>query len=114
MKLGEREKDGATLQINICQAIPPKLRVETREISDVHVPAKQRKTGLGSALMHQVCDEADSGNITLLLTCSNELRRWYARFGFIVLQDNIGLLARMPGSTPRTLTPINKAISDFH
>lgn len=114
MKLGEREKDGATLQVNICQAIPPKLRIETREITDVHVPATSRKTGLGTALMHQVCDEADGLNITLLLTCSNELRRWYSRFGFIVLQDDIGLMARMPGSTPRLLNKVNQAIGIFH
>lgn len=110
MKPGERELNGATLEVNVCQGVPPRMRRETREITGVYVPASDRKKGLASALMHQVCDEADQANITLLLTCRDELRRWYARYGFMVLQDDIGILVRAPGSTPKLLTPLSRAM----
>lgn len=110
MKVGARSLEGAALKVNLCAAVPPRLRRETREITDVFVPSADRNSGLGSALMHQVCDEADAGGITLLLTCRNDLRRWYARFGFMVLQDDIGLLVRMVGSTPRQLNKVTAAV----
>lgn len=110
MNVGDREHAGATLNVTLCLGIPARMRKETREISKVYVPIADRKQGIGTALMHKVCDEADAAGITLLLTCDNELRRWYSRFGFMVLQDSIGLLVRMPGSTPHMLKPLDRAL----
>lgn len=103
MKLGERELGGATLMVNECTALPLHMRVKTREIGCVFVKEAERGKGLASKLMEHVCREADKADITLLLSCPNSLRRWYGRFGFMVLQDNIGLLVRQvahPEQTP--------------
>lgn len=110
MKIGDREHEGATLNVTLCMGVPPKMRKDTREISRVYVPIADRKQGIGTALMHKVCQEADESNITLLLTCDNALRRWYSRFGFMVLQDSIGLLVRAPDSTPHLLKPLDRAL----
>lgn len=45
----------------------------------------------------------------------SQLAAWYAReFGFAPIQAEPMLMARMPGSTPRLLTPIAKAFEVAH
>lgn len=125
MTPGLRTLGEATLTIGVCRALPPEMRPQTRELSGLEVPPESRGEGQASALMHQVCDEADAAGITLVLFVQPfndpdmgraQLIDWYAkRFGFMPIQADPPLMARMPGSTPRTLSPVSKAVTEaFH
>lgn len=110
MKPGERERLGATLRVGVSTVIPLSMRSKVREITHLHVPEADRGQQLGSKLMRQVCREADEAGITLILTCPNSLRTWYGRLGFIVLQDDIGLLVRPLGHQSLELNKTTRAI----
>lgn len=124
MNPGTRTLGDASLTIGVCKALPPEMRPVTRELSELLVPVASRHEGQATRLMHQVCDEADKERITLVLFVDpfdepdlgrSQLADWYARrFGFIPIQADPLLLARMPGSTPCMLNPIAKAVESMH
>lgn len=98
-------------------ALPRDLRGKTREIAHLHCERDSQHQGEATKIMHEVCQEADDADITLVLwpkpygddiaLSQTQLIDWYARrFGFQQIQPNPPLMARMPGSTPRYLTPI--------
>lgn len=98
------------------------MRTQTRELSALEVPVESRRAGHATALMHDVCSEADEAGITLVLFVQPfndpdmsraQLAAWYARsFGFVPIQAEPMLMARMPGSTPRMLTGIAQAVAE--
>lgn len=96
------------------------MRKQTRELSALEVAPSSRNKGHATSLVFDVCAEADEHNITLVLfvqpfgdieLSKGQLADWYAkRFGFAPIQADPLLMARMPGSTPRTLNPIAQAV----
>lgn len=122
MNPGPRTLGNATLTIGECRALPKDMRAATRELSGLFVPIESRHSGHATALMHDVCSEADETGITLVLFVQPfddpdlsraQLADWYARrFGFVPIQAEPLLMARMPGSTPRYLTGVAKAVSE--
>lgn len=122
MNQGPRTLGSASLQIRISKALPREMRDQTREIAHLHCERESQNHGEATKLMRQVCDEADAANITLLVwpnpygediaLSQGQLIEWYARrFGFVQIQPNPPLMARMPGSTPRYLTPAASAVA---
>lgn len=64
-------------------------------ISRINVPHHLRGQGLGTALLRQVCEDADREHIDLTLTPVPDgdsdmgffqLEQWYARYGFVWLR----------------------------
>lgn len=122
MNPGQRTLGDATLTIGVCRALPNEMRAQTRELSALFVPIESRKAGHATELMHDVCSEADEAGITLVLFVNPfdepdlsraQIADWYTRrFGFVPIQADPMLMARMPGSTPRYLTGIAKAVAE--
>lgn len=80
----------------------PKLR-DIREIVRVWTDPEHRKQGYATELMKTICEEADLTKTVLMLNPKmfgnpglKELPRWYARFGFMTIQQSPHLMARMP------------------
>lgn len=123
MQNGVRTLGNASLTIDDCRALPRRMRPMTREVSSLRTPAASQQQGAATALMHQVCDEADEACITLVLwpkpfgaiaLSQAQLIEWYARrFGFVRLPGDVPMLARMPGSTPRYLTPVASGVACY-
>jgi hypothetical protein len=111
------------LQVRISMALPRHLRDKTREITKVHTPAADQGNGHATALLQEVCDEADEAGITLVLwprpygddiaLSAAMLCDWYARFGFRVIQPEPVLMARAPGLYTR-LVPVVAACEALH
>ena len=91
------------------------MREQTREITRLACSRYEQGKGAATRLLEQVCDEADEAGITLVLwprpygddiaLSQSQLIDWYARrFGFIQVQPEPPLMARMPGATPHMLT----------
>lgn len=124
MTPGPRTLGDASLTIGVCTAIPPDMRAQVRELSSLYVPREKRHEGQATKLMHDVCHEADKAVITLLVFPGpyedadmgrSQLIEWYAReFGFALIQADPPLMARMPGSTPRRLSPVAGALQAWH
>lgn len=121
MNQGPRTLGGASCQIRISMALPRELRPKTREVAHLHCERDSQNTGEATALMLQVCEEADKDNITLVLwprpygddiaLSQAQLIEWYAkRFGFWQIQPDPPLMARAPGSTPQFLNPRADAV----
>lgn len=120
---GDRHRESATVRLSVCKAIPERMRHETRELSAMHVPAADRRKGYATTLLQDVCQEADAHGKTLLVfvkpygdieMSKTQLGDWYAKFGFQVIQEQPCLMARLPGSNPRRLSPITRAIEAVH
>jgi predicted GNAT family acetyltransferase len=123
MPVGQRTHGSASLQVRISLALPKRLRAHTREITKVHTPASMQGNGLASALMREVCAEADEAGMTLMLwprpygddvaLSASMLCDWYAGFGFRVIQPEPVLMARAPGLYTR-LAPVTAACEAMH
>jgi hypothetical protein len=111
MRPGQRQLASASVLISLTDAVPAAMRAKVREVSHLFVPDADRRKRLATALLNLVCQEADANGITLLLTVNpydtggptaQELRDWYALFGFRELQESPGgkIMAR-PVSNPR-------------
>lgn len=121
MNVGARTHEGASLQVRISVALPKKLRDRTREITKVHTPADMQQQGHATALMRDVCSEADRDGITLILwprpygddiaLSQAMLIRWYQRFGFRVIQPEPVLMARPPGAMAAQLNVAASAVA---
>lgn len=100
MTPGLRDYKQATLRVAIPECLPEEMREKTREIVSVH-SANPRK-GHATLLMHQVCAEADRSGMVLILMPAKfdegmgdeKLQRWYAKFGFALIQETPPLMAR--------------------
>ncbi len=124
MQNGPRTYNAASLIVGDCKALPTRMRPLTREISQLQTEYESQGKGDATELMHRVCREADLVGITLVLwprpygdiaLSAGQLAEWYAkRFGFALIQATPPLMARMPGATPRYLTPIAQACESFN
>lgn len=116
--IGQRSYESATCNLIVSKALPVAMRKSVRELHDLKVPEQDQRKGYASQLLHDVCREADEHNLTLMLAVDDKesmrLIAWYSRFGFQPIQASPVLMARMPGSTPRTLKPISQALAALH
>jgi len=98
MEAGLRTYKQATLRIAIPTSLPEHMQAHMREIMSVH-SANPRK-GQATALMYQVCQEADDDLKTLILVVepfgdemtTEQLTKWYKKFGFNILQEEPKLM----------------------
>lgn len=117
--IGKYQSGHATCVLKRSAQIPVEMRDGIRELSALETPVEHRKHGDASKLLHDVCEEADRQNLVILLHCepfgdielgASQLQAWYERFGFMVIQDEPKLMARMVGATPRVLNKATAAI----
>lgn len=105
MKNGIRKYEGAVLNIGFCAALPEKMRIDVREISNVECQMAHRGRGEATRLMEEVCREADASRTIFVLMPkpfgehppldTTQLEHWYTKFGFHRLQDDPLILVRM-------------------
>ena len=98
MELGTREHEGASLELSQSKELPENLSAII-EVSKLQTPKLQRRKGLATDLLMQVCDEADAEGIVLMLMPDGEewLQGFYGRFGFATIQtEPVVLMARPP------------------
>lgn len=64
----------------------------------VSVTDGHARKGYGTEIVKTLCDFADNAGWTVHLSCSNELRSWYERFGFKdhSLHRGINIMVRNP------------------
>lgn len=110
MTPGPRRHKSASLRV----AHPSGYDLSAEELERLReiISVKSECQGRGDAarLMYAVCDEADREWITLVLTVApfgdglteEQLKRFYARFGFIEFQAEPCLMTRAP-QRPRSL-----------
>lgn len=102
MEPGLRTHKQASLRVAIAQSLPVEMWETTREIIGVQSDAPRK--GYATALLHQVCAEADRARIVLFLQVrpfaegmsEEQLTKFYARFGFTVIQAEPCLMSRVP------------------
>jgi ribosomal protein S18 acetylase RimI-like enzyme len=117
---GPRKVGQASCDISVSQVMPAKIQAQVFEITSVYTPPEFRTQGHGRALLAAVCEEADGFRAILVLTVqaakgsrmdNERLAKWYSElFGFVVIQPNIGLMARMP-QIPKIYVPNIKSRS---
>lgn len=74
------------------------------ELVRVWTDVEARRQGYATDLMMAIIDDADAGSDVLMLSPKpfgsgkgiKELAKWYKRFGFVVIQKEPLLMARMP------------------
>ena len=112
--IGRYQHGHATCELKRSVQLPVDIRDGVRELTKLHTPIEHRKNGDATQLLQQVCDEADTQGIVLLLHCepfgepdlaASQLEAWYEKFGFMVIQAEPKLMARMVGASPRVLSP---------
>ena len=97
MKTGSVELGNASLHLGYSQIIKPNQRGFAREITEFFVPEIHRGKGEGTALLKEVCDQADIDKLLLIIIADNiRLATFYAKFGFKAIQENPILMARNP------------------
>jgi N-acetylglutamate synthase-like GNAT family acetyltransferase len=97
MKTGTITLGNASLHIGYPQIIAPNQRGHAREITCFTVPEEHRGKGEGSALLQDVCEQADQNKILLIIIADTlRLATFYARHGFISIQDKPILMYRKP------------------
>ena len=120
MKLGKRAFGAASCKLGRTVQVPESMRDDIVELSALFCPAAQRREGFATALVGEVCNEADDAGKVLLLHVApyaaggldkEQLTQWYAdRFGFQPIQAEPLLMARMVGATPRqSIKPVAHA-----
>lgn len=94
---GPRQLDGAMCHIMPVSHLPAHLARSLRMVVGVFVPEHKRGEGLATALMREVCVEADREGISLILEpkqssatglTDGQLEGWYERLGFQRFQDH--------------------------
>ncbi len=98
MKTGKRQRGAASLNVGYSQAIPAHMRGKVLEVSHVHTDEVHRGKGQATQLLMDVCDEADTDDVVLMLMPNGEawLVDWYEKFGFVEIQEYPLLMARPP------------------
>lgn len=99
MKPGTIELGNASVRVGYPQIIAPNQRGHARELTEFFVSEEYRGKGEGSALLKEVCEQADQGKLMLIMIADSlRLASFYARHGFIAIQANPILMARTPAS----------------
>ena len=107
MEPGLRTHRQASLRIAIAEGLPIEMRPNVREI--LSVQSSNPRKGDATALMYQVCAEADKWWFTLLVQVlpfddgmtMEQLQKWYGRFGFLKIQDEPCVLMVRSPQPPR-------------
>lgn len=103
MAVGPRTHKQASLRIAVAECLPDDMHADTREV--VGVASANPRKGHATALLWEVCREADAACVMLVLFPSAfadgmddaALERWYARFGFVAVQrEPAVMMARSP------------------
>lgn len=118
MNVGQRKHEQATLMLAESLAIPEEMRGRVREVLRLYVPTHHRKKGLATALMRDVCMEADRAGFVLMLWPrqygdgemeTQNLIGWYRKFGFIETQEAPVLMMRQPRVAVAVGNPVDVA-----
>jgi GNAT superfamily N-acetyltransferase len=113
MEIGYRHHGDAQARIRLCPGLGAKLQASTRELCDLQVREERQGQGHASALLREVCDEADAAGVMLVLfvepfdagLSADSLVAWYGRHGFAEIQaEPVKMMARQIGATPRILS----------
>ena len=97
MKTGTVQLGNASLHLGYSQIVPPPQRGFAREITELFVPEKHRGKGEATALLNDVCEQADQYDIMLILIAdTKKLGLFYERFGFEVIQQSPIVMVRSP------------------
>lgn len=89
------------------------MRKDVREISQLECLPEGRRLGNATELLTNICKEADSKKMILMLTVEpfgdgpqmtkEQLMEWYeSTFGFLVIQAEPLILARMSNPSPKS------------
>ena len=99
---GPRQLDGATCHL-MAVDLPAHIARRTRQVVGLTVAMQQRRQGKASALMREVCAEADREGFMLVLEPKptdasltvEQAESFYNRFGFMTIQtEPIRLMVR--------------------
>jgi len=97
MKRGTAQLGHASIHIGYSGIVEPNQRGFARELTEFYVPEEHRGKGEGSALLQDVCNQADQHKILLIIIADTDrLAAFYARFGFKPIQVNPILMIRPP------------------
>lgn len=98
MSPGTLTLGNASLHVGYSGIIEPHQRGLVREITEFFVPEEHRGNGEGTALLDDVCSQADINGLMLIIIADTpRLQSFYARHGFMTIQDEpVILMMRMP------------------
>ena len=97
MKPGDIQLGNASLHIGYPQCVPGNQRGHIREITRFYVPEEFRGKGEGTALLQDVCEQADIKQLALMLIADTErLLLYYGTFGFELIQPTPMIMLRLP------------------
>lgn len=106
MKPGHIVMGHASLELSYSGIVPVADRGRVLEVTSLRTDRWSRNQGHASALMREVCQQADQNDMFLLLRpeafgagglTTEQLADWYARrFDFVQLQDAPLILIRLP------------------
>lgn len=104
LKYGPRTNGPASLRLCVPTALPQEMRGPVVEIRSLSVPEADRRQGHASALMLGTTIEADLAQAFLFLAVEPEsdtptraeLAEFYARHGFILIQNKPAMLMVRP------------------
>lgn len=105
MKPGKRHGGPASLYLVPMDGIDESVTDGLLQIISMHTVKPSRRQGHASKLLTAVCEEADTANIILVLTPeqfdngpigTQQLKSWYEKHGFNVIQDKPVLMCRDP------------------
>lgn len=104
MPIGPRGFHAARLTVANPEGLPAHMHGRVRELLSLEVPAEFRRQGLATELMKRTAQEADGAQMILFVHVLpyadglqlDSLEDFYAKFGFVVIQENPRLMAREP------------------
>lgn len=104
--LGQRTYGNSSLRLTMCAAVPKEMQNRVREITSLYTKEGSRGKGSASRLMQKTCKEADNSEIVLIISPkpfdadgldAEALTSFYARHGFMQIQEAPLLMARQNG-----------------
>lgn len=118
MPVGPRGYHSARLTIALPVGVPEHMRGGMRELMSLEVPAEDRRQGLATTLMERTASEADGAGIVLFIHVQpfdegltlDQLEAFYAKFGFVVIQERPRLMARQPKRNPGLRQAISREL----
>lgn len=102
MKLGINTNGPSSLKLSYMKAV---VDGQLLEISDLATWPTERNKGHATSLLKEVCQEADESQTLLVLVpnsfdtnalTTDQLEKWYEKFGFKRIQDKPVLMCRDP------------------
>lgn len=106
MKTGQIILGASSCELRYSSLVPAHLRGLLLEIINLLTDTKQQSNNHASALMQEVCQQADQDGIVLMIVpkpfanspmSAQQLQDWYERrFGFGLLQADPAILIRLP------------------